>query len=118
MAAFRLVIIAETCPKFHRLGANHGVHARVVSWLTPENVDAEQGFLQLVGLTVQRFFYNVANEAAQPIGVDKAWAGQNFIECRSNGFYRDLARGRPGRVSVPLHPLCCPSHTSPTSTSV
>ena len=109
-AAFRFVIIAQTRAKFYSFSADHGIDAWIVGWLTSENVDPQERFLELVGLTIQGLFHGVPQETADAVRIRETGAGQDFFERGTNGFNGDLGRGQAGIIGVPLTRLGCRSH--------
>jgi hypothetical protein len=69
-----------------RLDANHGVDARVEVFPFVEDLNSEDIFLEVIGLTGEGLLDGVAQQAAQAAGVREGAAGQDLVKLRPDCF--------------------------------
>ncbi len=78
------VVLVELGPQPPRLDPDDGIEPRVVLLVASEHGDANHVLLDLIALSRQRAFDDVAEEPAHPIGVGEAIAREEAIELEAN----------------------------------
>src|SRR4029077_18137274 len=79
LASFPFVIPLQAAAQFSGLHADDGIDAWVEGLAPSEQVRAQQGFLETARITFDGFFYGVGKKAAQALGMNKLFAGEDLV---------------------------------------
>jgi hypothetical protein len=102
LVAFLVVILGDSLTNLHGCRANHGIEIGIVIRGPSENFDTQGSFLERLSVTMQRAFYNEAQQIWEALALAKQRARENPLQLFPNGIPLGFRFRRPRSSGMTL----------------